>query len=162
MQMRTFLATALAAALLAGCGSADEETVAPKVPRRTAQSENGIYKDPARDPLGAIPVTVSADALTLGTAVGPNGAVTAKTNEFALADTVHATFPLAGRPPGAKVTVFWTYQDGRSHHEERGTLPAGEFADYQFDRAKGMQPGKYNVEVQLNDRPIGISDFVVR
>lgn len=158
MSKRALLYSALLAVTLAGCGSDEEQTVAPK----TADRKVAVNNDPRRDPVGAVPVTVPADALALGRALGPNGDVAERVSTFTMDDTVHVVFSSAGRAPGMPVTVFWTYQDGRTHHEERGPLQAGEFAHYEFGRLKGMQPGKYNVEVQIANRPIGIADFVVQ
>ncbi|TCZ86163.1 hypothetical protein [Lysobacter sp. N42] len=147
---------------LAGCGSDDQQVVAPQTDA-ARDSDDEFFSDPRKDPAGAVPATVPADALKLGTAVGPNGAVAQPTNTFAVSDTVHVSFVMRGQPPGAPVTVFWTYQDGRTHHEERTKLPAGgDFAHYRFSQANGMKPGSYNVEVQVRNRPIGIADFVVR
>ncbi|GAB6194998.1 hypothetical protein [Lysobacter xanthus] len=162
MNKRMWVLPLLVGLALAGCGSADEETVAPKVPARGTAAKDGAFSDPRRDPLGAVPVTVSANALAVGNQLGSDGNVVARASSFAIGDTVHVAFPTAGRQPGAPVTVFWTYQDGRTHHEERGALQSTPFAHYEFDRQKGMQPGKYNVEVQIANRPIGISDFVVQ
>ena len=152
------VAAVVAVASLTGCGSEDETPVAPK----SAKARSEAPADPRKDPAGAVPVTVSANALTLGASLGPTGEAVRGNGQFTLDDTVHVSFPSRGRPAGAPVTVYWTYQDGRTHRIERATLPAGEFAHYTFSKATGMKPGNYNVEVQVANRPIGISDFVVR
>ncbi|WP_133480175.1 hypothetical protein [Cognatilysobacter segetis] len=161
MFKRIALVPLVFALALSGCGSDDQQTVAPDVPGKARRSD-GAFPGLQKDPLGAVPYTVPANALTLGNALGPNGAVATPASTFTVNDTIHVTFPMTGRTPGAPVTVFWTYQDGRTHHEERGPLPAGTFGHYTFSKAEGMQPGRYNVEVQIANRPIGISDFVVQ
>ena len=69
--------------------------------------------------------------------------------------------PTKGHAPGAKGYVYWTYQDGRTHKEEAKPV-AGEFLSFQFSQADGMKPGKYNVEIDINDKPVGIVDFTVQ
>lgn len=158
---RSLLCIALCLAVLTGCGSEDHETVAPKAAGDTAGSRKPA--DPFKGGVGTVPVTVAADALTVGTVVAPTGAVTRAPGPFAATDTVHVSFPMQGFDPSAPVVVYWTYQDGLSHHEERTTLPAaGEYAHYSFSADKGMKAGKYNVEVQVKGRPIGIADFQVQ
>lgn len=147
--------------LAAGCGSKDDEPVAPK--DRKGPDAASQFGDPSKDPLAELPNTVRADALKVGPSLGPDGAAVPASAPFGMADTVHVSFPTRGLVPSAPVIVYWTYQDGRTHHIERSTLPAsGEQAVYRFAQAQGMKPGQYNVEVQVNNRPIGISDFVVR
>lgn len=155
---RSLLIAVLSIAVLVGCK--DHDTVAPA--DRDASRSKPRWMDPAKDPLGSVPVTVPADALTVGTTLSPTGAVQRSPGPFGAADTVHVSFPTAGQQPGAPVVVYWTYQDGRSHHEERTQLPAsGEFAHYSFSSAQGMRSGRYNVEVQVRGRPLGIADFTV-
>jgi hypothetical protein len=159
---RRLLCTLIAACVLAGCSSEDHATVAPKS-ADAAPARRDDFGNPAKDPLAAASVTVAADALTVGTVVGPTGEVQRSPGPFAASDTVQVSFPKKGFEPGAPVVVYWTYQDGRSHHEERTTLPAeGDFARYSFSSSQGMKPGNYNVEVQVKGRPVGIVDFAVR
>jgi hypothetical protein len=160
----TILALTFVALLLGGCGSGsdDEQPIAPTA-RKSGNDAASGFTDPSKDPLAETPFAVSASALTVGTTVGPDGAVVKPpTARFTTADTVHVSFPVNGLAPGAPVTVFWTYQNGKTDHEERTRLaPNGKFASYSFSAANGMKPGSYNVEVQVNDRPVGIADFSV-
>jgi predicted small lipoprotein YifL len=107
------------------------------------------------------PVTVRADAIAVGHAVGPNQAVTAAKRAYGTGDTVYASMPTKGHKPGARGYVYWTYQDGRTHKEEAKPVE-GEYLNFQFSQADGMKPGKYNVEIDIDDKPVGIVDFTVQ
>ena len=106
-------------------------------------------------------VTVRADAIAVGNVIGPNQAVTAGKRTYATGDTVYASMPTRGQPAGATAQVYWTYQDGLTHKEESKPV-TGEYLNFQFSQADGMKPGKYNVEIDVNDKPVGIVDFTVQ
>ena len=66
----------------------------------------------------------------------------------------------AGRA-GAIARVYWTYQDGTSDKEEEKPV-AGDIVNFSFSQADGMQPGAYNVQIDIDDVPVGIADFQVQ
>lgn len=115
---------------------------------------------PAKAPEVVMPVEVSNDAITLGTATNGNRVVKATRTSFTLSDTVYAGIA-GGRPPGTEAKVYWTYQDGLSHKEETRAL-ASDGAVFAFDRASGLKAGRYNVQVDVSGTPIGIVEFEVR
>lgn len=111
----------------------------------------------------AMPVTVSADAVTVGKTVGPDGAVTTSVATYSVDDTVYASISTGGRAPLSDVSVYWTYQDGTSHKEERKRIPSGDkYVNFSFSKADGLRPGKYTVQMDVGDVPAGIIDFSVR
>ena len=101
------------------------------------------------------PVTVAADAVTVGSALGPDQAATGPKASYGLGDTVYAS----ARGNGM-AKVYWTFQDGTSHKEEE--KPANGIVSFQFDSASGMRAGDYTVEIDIDDVPVGITDFVVK
>ncbi|MEO7251193.1 MAG: hypothetical protein ABIW30_01145 [Arenimonas sp.] len=109
------------------------------------------------------PVTVAADAVTVGTALQGDRVVKAARAQFTLADTVYASASVRGKPPGAEVMVYWTYvKDGNSLKQETRKLAGGEQTIwFSFAKADGMKPGKYNVEIDVNMVPVGITDFQI-
>jgi len=107
------------------------------------------------------PVTVSNDAITLGTTVQDGRVVKAPRAQFTLADTVRAGVAGGGHPAGAETRIYWTYQDGLSHKEETKPLTA-EGVVFEFSRSDGMKPGRYTVQVDVGPTPIGLVDFEVR
>ena len=53
-------------------------------------------------------------------------------------------------------------EDGNSHKEETVQAPAGEeYAVFEFSEADGLQPGSYNVQIDVNMQPVGIAEFRV-
>lgn len=109
------------------------------------------------------PSIVSADAVAVGKAVGPNGAVSAAKAVYSIDDTVHASIPTGGHAAGSEALIYWTFQDGSSHKEERKRIEAGaEYVNFAFSRADGMKTGKYSVQVDVAEKPVGIVDFSVQ
>lgn len=109
------------------------------------------------------PVEVSANAIAVGK-MQDGKVVRSPSNVFTTADTVYAGAMVNGQKAGAKVTVYWTYQDGRSHKMETRKLGSTDAqpVSFSFAAADGMKPGKYNVEIDVDMIPIGIADFQVK
>lgn len=118
---------------------------------------------PAAPPPDAVlPVEVKADAIAVGSALGPNQAVTAAKPGYSTSDTIYVSMPTQGRPAGANAHVYWTAaQTGMSVKEEDKKL-SGDYLNFQLSKADGMKPGNYNVQIDVNDKPVGIVDFKVQ
>ena len=83
--------------------------------------------------------------------------------QFTLADSIYASASVSGKPAGATASVFWTYQDGTAHKQESKKLAGGQQSVwFSFTKADGMKPGKYNVEIDVDMKPVGIADFQVK
>ncbi|GAB1406563.1 hypothetical protein MASR1M8_04820 [Thermomonas brevis] len=160
-KLRTVLFAVAACAALAACKKdatdpvADATTPPPAV-EDTPVSEQAPPIEPPADAM--IPVTVSADAVKVGSSLGPDQAASAPKPSYSLADTVYASARTSGR---GTAYVYWTYEDGISHKEEQKPV-TGNTVSFDFKQADGMKAGKYNVEIGVDDKPIGIVDFVVR
>ena len=153
---------AVGLAVLAGC--AEEEPDPYAVPseqddaRRAAADGAASTPAPAPAPEEAVaPVTVSADRVAMGSALGADGTVSIPATTFKLDDTVHVSFPASG----ASARVYWTHDDGMTDKQESITLTPGTPAHFSFSRADGMRQGNYMVQVDVDDTPIGIVDFTV-
>lgn len=159
---------ALCAALglaLSACSKEGDEDSAERVPPTEATpaavAEPAIPVKPG--PEDIVPVTVAADAVTVGNSLEGDKVVKAASPQFTTSDTVYAGASVRGKPAGAEVAVYWTYEDGLTHKEERRPLAAGEqYVKFSFAKADGMKPGKYNAQIDINMVPIGITDFVVK
>lgn len=117
---------------------------------------------PTEPPADAtMPVSVSADAVVIGTTLGPDDMATGAKPSYTVNDTIYASARTPANSKGAPTRVYWTYQDGNTHKEEERASSGG-VVNFRFTPADGMKPGKYNVEIDVNDVPIGIVDFVVR
>lgn len=151
--------------LLAACG---KDQPAPAVDTASTAAAEAAKQQAANSAAAVapkpeqLPVEVRADAIAAGDAVGDNGAVSSAKTSYSVGDTVYASMPVRGHAAGAEAGVYWTYQDGNTHKEERKPIPAGaEFMNFQFSRADGMKPGKYNVQIDVDLKPVGIVDFKV-
>lgn len=150
--------TAIALALLlSACG----EQAAPE-PAAEAPAATQAPAEPIEQPVEQIaePTTVAADAVIVGSALGPDQAATAPKPSYGTADTVYASASSAGRS-GAVARVYWTYQDGTSHKEEEKPVD-GDVVSFAFSQADGMRAGAYNVQIDIDDVPVGIADFNVQ
>ena len=108
------------------------------------------------------PVTVGNDTVVTGAALSPDGAVGAPRTVFAATDTVYVTLPTDGHAPGQTVKVYWTNAAGLSDKMESKTIAAGEDnVSFSFSQADGMASGAYNVQVDVEDVPVGFVDFTV-
>lgn len=140
------------------------ESTATETPEQLAPPAGPASATSAAAPAQVVmPVTVSADAVTVGKAVGPDGGVTTSMAKYSVNDTVYASIPTSGRAPLSDVSVYWSYQDGTSHKQERKQIPSGEkYVNFSFAKADGLRPGKYTVQVDVGDVPVGIMDFSVQ
>lgn len=154
------MATVLALALGACGGQSDPDAdVAAAADQPVLEAPASASTVPA-PPLQ--PVVLAPDAIALGTSVDASGAVAAPKTTFAAGDTVHVSVPTAGRAQGAEVLVYWMGPDGKSLKEERKKIGAGEFVNFSFGRADGLAAGKFMVQVDVADQPVGMTDFQVR
>jgi hypothetical protein len=160
---RVLLSAAAMVVALAACNR--QPPVAPVTPATTAADQ--AKADKAAKPVAPPPaqaaqeaVTVAADAVTVGSTVGADGAAATPKPAYALADTVYASASARGHS-GATARAYWTYQDGTSTHEEEKPV-AGDVVSFSFSKANGMKPGTWNGEIDFNDVPVGIADFKVQ
>lgn len=104
----------------------------------------------------------SPNAVAVGSALGTNGAVQAPKPTYAPGDTVHASVPAAGLGASDTVTVYWTHADGGVDKDENKQVPPGAaYVNFSFAADDGMRAGDYNVQVDVNDQPVGLVDFSV-
>lgn len=133
----------------------------------TQQDEALAPGQPATPPMeppadAVLPVTVAANAFPVGSAAGADGAATAAKPAYSVNDTLYASLPAGKFPAGGTARVYWTYaKDGTSHKEEEKKIGSGPVL-FQFSKADGLQAGEYNVQIDVNDRPVGIVDMIVQ
>ena len=68
---------------------------------------------------------------------------------------------LAGGKASGKAHVYWTFEDGTTVKEEDKPV-SGDVVSFEMSQASGMKPGQYNVQIDIDGVPVGITDFVVR
>ena len=117
----------------------------------------GSADEPAiRDP--ATPFVVSGTAGKVGAAIDGNGDISEARTTFAPDEKVYVSMNAKGRRPGDRVHVYWFHSDGLSRKEEEKKI-AGPFVAFDFSPS---ETGRYSIEIDVNDRPIGLVDFEVK
>ncbi|MGH8075359.1 MAG: hypothetical protein ACREO4_15010 [Lysobacter sp.] len=161
---RTLMIGALGLMLAACGGQGPEEDLAAPMESTAVEPAARVAPAaprPADD--SAQPVVLAGDGVTVGSALGPDGAVSAGKSAYAADDVIHASVPVAGRPAGAEVTVYWFAENGTSVKQESKPVVSGtQFVNFTLSAADGMVPGRYTAQVDIDDEPVGMADFVVR
>ena len=142
------LATSLAVLLVAGCNR--DGLQLPKAVGEGNQGEAGGQP--------ADPYLVSGTAGKVGAAIDDQGDIMEPKVVFSPNETVYLSMDAKGRRPGDRVRVYWFHQDGISRREEEKQVE-GPFVA--FDYAP-TETGKFNVEIDVNEKPIGLVDFEVK
>ncbi|MEO5629192.1 MAG: hypothetical protein ABIQ62_05415 [Thermomonas sp.] len=139
--------------LLLACALTACNRQGPELPT-AVQSENGR----ADDGSGIDTVVVSSDGAFVGSSIDERGEILALQHDFAPDATVYVSAPSKGRRLGDRVEVFWFHQDGLSRKDEAKKI-TGPFTAFEF---QPTETGKYNVEVDVNNRPIALVEFEVK
>ncbi len=103
-------------------------------------------------------VEVAPDTAFIGAAVDDRGDLVTPQLVFAPGATVYVSVPTKGRRLGDRMEVFWFHDDGKSRKDEHKKI-AGPFTAFEF---KPTEVGRYNVEVDVNNRPIALVEFEVK
>ena len=146
-----FLALLISAA--AGC---KQESPPAKAPAPTPQVQ---APPPA-------PAVVSVANISLGKALGADKKVAAATDTFAKADTIYAVVETTGSG-NATLKAKWTYHRGdktapvsEGSQTISATGPAA--SEFHISKPDGWPLGDYQVEISLDDKPVGTKKFVVK
>lgn len=128
--------------------------------RQGPQEPTPVVKTPEQsvDPNGVNTVVVAPDAAFVGSAIDARGDLVTPQNVFAPGATVYVSVPTKTRKAGDRLEVFWFHQDGNSRKDEAKKI-AGPFTAFEF---QPTDTGKYNVEVDVNNRPIALVEFEVK
>jgi hypothetical protein len=158
---RTFLGTAITAALvagiaLAGCKKHDTTDATATTPPPAAE--------PAPMPAATPPPPAASVAVTtvdLGNAVGADNRVTSPATSFATKDTIHASVATDGS--GGDLTAKWTFQDGQVIDSQDKTVPAGpQVTDFSISKPDGWPAGHYKLEVMNNGMVVQTREFDIK
>ena len=113
---------------------------------------------PQENPNGVGTVEVAPNTAFVGSAIDDRGDLVTPQHDFAVDSTVYVSIPTKGRKIGDRMEVFWFHEDGRSRKDEHKKI-AGPFTAFEF---QPTEVGKYNVEVDVNNRPIALVEFEVK
>ena len=119
-------------------------------------AEASVDEPATRDP--ATPYVVSGTVGKIGAAIDGNGDISEARTTFAPDEKVYVSMNAKGRRQGDRVHVYWFHSDGLSRKEE-GKQIAGPFVAFDFTPS---ETGKYSIEIDVNERPIGLVDFEVK
>ena len=111
---------------------------------------------------GTAPVRVTD--VTLGRSVGGDKAVTDKTDTFKPSDTIYASVATEGSAPSATLRAKWSFEGGQLVDESTRTIAPNnrERTEFHISKPDGWPPGKYKLEVFLNDQLTETKSFDVR
>jgi hypothetical protein len=155
MSNRSLFFILAAAVLLAACGKTEEK---PKP-----------VVTPAQPPVAApapVPAGVTAAAIGLGKAIGADKKVNAATENFAKGDTFYVSIDTTGAGT-ATLRAKWTYHKGGQvapvKEDTQTIAPTGPAtSEFHISKPDGWPVGDYQVELFLNDKPIGSKKFAVQ
>lgn len=146
---RRLLAIATAAGFVlvgAACTQGDDQTAAQAPPPPTAP-------EPAPAALGAV---------TLGTASGPDAAITETKQEFAPGEPIHLSMELLGAGAGTTVTTYWYGPEGRRlAYETKSVAPAQQRLHFTQDNTADWAAGQYRTEVWIGDNKVREQSFEI-
>jgi len=145
--IRHTLSLALLACALTACNRHGPEV--PTAIDQAAQKDN---------PNGIGTVEVQPNVAFVGSAIDDRGDLITPQHDFAIGATVYVSVPSKGRRLGDRMEVFWFHEDGKSRKDEHKQI-AGAFTAFEF---APTEAGKYNVEVDVNNRPIALVEFEVK
>lgn len=158
---RTFLGTAVTAALVAGialggCKKNDTDDAKATTPPPAAEPAPMPTTPP---PAPAASVTVTT--VDLGNAVGADNRVTTPATAFATKDTIHASVATDGS--GGDLTARWSFQDGQVVDSQDKTVPAGpQVTDFSISKPDGWPAGHYKLEVMNNGMVVQTREFDIK
>ena len=120
---------------------------------------------PGEEEVGAMEAEMALDDFTLGTEVGPDGAVAsgATTENFTVGQTVYYAIETGDAEPGSVVRVVWMGPDGSAINEESKTVggTGGEqYVNFQADTT-GWASGDYKVQAWMGDEMVNEESFNV-
>lgn len=161
------IATLLALSLGACRGQSDADADLAEVDAAMGEQSTTAAPAAAGPAAPAVPVVQAVqlveNAIAVGSALAPSGAVAAAKPVYATSDTVYVSVPTAGRPAGAEVKIFWFGPSGTAVKEERKAVAAGaQFVNFSLGRADGLVAGAFMAQVDVAGQPLGMADFTVR
>ena len=113
---------------------------------------------------GTSGAAVTVTDVTLGRAIGPDKAITDKTDDFKPADTIYASIATDGTAKSTSLRARWTYQDGQVVDDSSHTIAPNNKERTEFHIAKpdGWPAGNYQVEVFVDGRSVETKKFEVK
>ena len=107
---------------------------------------------------------VRVTEVTLGRSVGGDKAITDRSDTFKPNDTIYASVATDGSAPSATIRAKWSFETGQLVDESTRTIAPNnrERTEFHISKPDGWPPGKYKLEVFLNDQATETKNFDVR
>jgi hypothetical protein len=107
---------------------------------------------------------VRVTEVTLGRSVGGDKAITDRADTFKPNDTIYASVATEGASPSATLRAKWSFEGGQLVDESTRTIAPNnrERTEFHISKPDGWPPGKYKLEVFLNDQLTESKNFDVR
>jgi len=118
---------------------------------------------PALAPAEA-PPAITIARIDLGTAVGADMKVAVPAALFKADDTIYAAVSTNGSAPGAALKAKWSFEDGSVVYQQTQmlkNLTGPTVTDFSLPKSDGLKPGVYKVEVSIDGKPAGVTEFNV-
>lgn len=167
MTFQRFLLPVVLAVVVSACGGTGDDLD----PADAALLEEGGATSEGEQPVAAPgaqvqvaeEVVLDSNAVAVGSATNPDGAVSAGKATYTVDDTIYASVPVGGYGPGKEVIIYWFSSAGVSVKDERKAIPGGaKFVNFSLSKADGMKPGSYTAQIDIDDTPVGMADFIVK
>ena len=114
--------------------------------------------------------TPTGTQITLGKAIDPDNTIVSPTEAFEKTDTIYVsvnTGSSTGTPNAGTLTAKWSYRTGEAitplYEESRKLTATGPtISEFHLKNPQGLAAGGYQVELLLDDRPVGVRTFTVQ
>lgn len=123
-------------------------------------------KKEAPAPVSAAPAPVAVANITLGNAIDAGKKVATPADTFAKTDTIYASIDTTGVGTST-LKVKWTFHKGdkvATVKEDAATIaPTGPATtEFHISKPDGWPVGDYQLDVTLDDKPVGTKNFSVK
>jgi hypothetical protein len=145
------LPLALAAAIVGGCGRAEESS------RAGARADSASLAASA-----AASAERRVTGVMIGSRIGPGNRITEPTFQFTPPDTVYVSVSTQGSRGSGEVSAAWRSQSGEILEQTTQPVRDGQNTAFQLSRPKGLKPGTYKVVVFLGGDSVDTKVFVVK
>jgi len=164
---RQTLAVALIAALaLTACG---KQQPPPTSTNPATPAQAPAAPAPSATPAPAAPTAPTAAAtvtsITLGSALGGDGKVTAPATTFSPKDTIYAQVVTSAGTGNAAISARWTFGEGQvvsENSESVSTAGGNATTTFHISKPDGFPAGMYKVDVSVDGKPAKSASFEVK
>ena len=157
--MKTTHTLLLALALATSLAACKKDEPAPAASALSADVSAPAMTSPAAPPAA----TVTISKIDLGSAVGTDMTVAAPAALFKSNDTIYAAVSTTGSGSNVALKARWMDEHGSVVNQTTQILnPAGPaVTDFNLQPGEGLKQGKYKVEVFIDNKSAGTSEFTV-